>query len=116
MITRHDVSTYFSNAVVHGQTVYIAGQIADDHDADIRGQTTQILNRIDALLSATGSRKERLLSITVYLKDFTDYADFNAVYGAWIGEAKPARATVRADLLDPRLRIEIAAIAVKAEA
>lgn len=106
------VPTQYSKAVIHGDIVYLAGLIAEDWDKDIFGQTEEIFTQIDAILDAAGSDKSQLLSLTVYIQSFSDYAEFKKVYADWIDHDQlPARATVRADLLDPKLKIEIQAIA-----
>jgi enamine deaminase RidA (YjgF/YER057c/UK114 family) len=98
----------FSAAVVHGDTVYVAGQTASDPSADVRGQTEQVLKKIDDLLAAAGTDKSRLLSATVYLSDIRYFDDMNAVWEAWIDkENKPTRATVEARLAAPKLLVEI---------
>ena len=54
-----------SAAVVNGDTIYIAGQIASDAGTDVKGQTQQILKKFDELLAAAGSSKSKLLSATI---------------------------------------------------
>lgn len=113
-ITRHQVGPRLSQAVVHGDTVYLAGQVADDPAADVRGQTEQILRKIDALLAAAGTDKSRLLSATVYLANMGTYAEMNAAWDAWVDPRHtPARATVEARLATPRYLVEITAVAAR---
>lgn len=101
-----------SGAVVHGSTVYLAGQVASDVSAGVKGQTEQILKRIDELLSAAGTDKSKLLSATVWLADMRGYDEMNAVWDAWVDRSNlPARATVEAKLAGPRYLVEIAGIA-----
>ena len=66
-IKRHGVGPRLSQAVVHGNTVYLAGIVAGDPSADAKGQTEQILKKIDDHLAATGSHKSKLLSATIYV-------------------------------------------------
>ncbi len=88
-----------SAAVVHGDTIYLAGQIAGDASADVKGQTQQILKKIDDLLAAAGSNKSKLLSATIWLADMRYFEDMNSVWDAWMDSANPpARATVEARL------------------
>jgi len=102
----------FAKAVVWRDTAYLAGIIPERWDADITGQAQEVFARIDAALEAAGTTRARLLSMTVYLRSFEDYDGFRTAYEQWIDQdALPARATVRADLRDPRIRIEIMAIA-----
>ncbi len=109
---RERVADQFSRIVVHGPTAYFAGLVADDPAQDIAGQCRQVLDKLDGLLRKVDSSRSDLLTMTVYLKDFEDYPSFKAVYADWIDTNNlPARATVRADLRDPALRIEIMAVA-----
>jgi len=102
-----------SQAVVFGGLVHIAGQVADERRADIKGQTQQVLARIDALLSEAGSSRSKLLAVNIFLPAICDFDAMNEVYDAWIAEASPppARACVEARLADPNLRVEITAVA-----
>ena len=113
-IQRINPGKRLSDAVVHGSTVYLAGQVASDPSADVRAQTRDILAQIDRLLGGLGSSKQRLLSATIYLADMADYAAMNEVWDAWVPAGDlPARATVQARLAKPEYRIEIQAIAAK---
>jgi enamine deaminase RidA (YjgF/YER057c/UK114 family) len=111
-IKRHAVGPRLSQAVVHGNTVYLAGIVASDPSADARGQTEQILKKIDEHLAATGSHKSKLLSATIYVANMGLYNDMNAAWDAWIDPANtPARATVEARLATPKHLVEIMAVA-----
>lgn len=113
-IQRLKAGARMSQAVIHGDTVYLAGQVADDTSADPAGQTRQILAKIDALLAEAGSSKDRLLSATVWLADVGDYDAINAIWDAWVVPGSPpARACVGAPLAGPGYRIEIGAIAAR---
>ncbi len=107
-IQRIESNERYAQAVVYDNIIYLAGQIADDWDCDISGQANEIFAKIDALLAKTGSTKSKLLSMTCWIADFADYSAFNEAYDIWIDEENlPVRATVRAGLLDPKVRIEI---------
>jgi enamine deaminase RidA (YjgF/YER057c/UK114 family) len=111
-IKRHGVGPRLSQAVVHGNTVYLAGIVAGDPSADAKGQTEQILKKIDEHLAATGSHKSKLLSATIYLANMALYADMNSVWDAWVDASNtPARATVEARLATPRYLVEIMVVA-----
>jgi enamine deaminase RidA (YjgF/YER057c/UK114 family) len=102
-----------SQAVVYGGLVHIAGQVADERSADVKGQTQQVLAKIDALLREAGSSRSKLLAVNVFLPAISDFDAMNEVYDAWIAQASPppARAGVEARLADPNLRVEITAVA-----
>lgn len=111
-IKRFETGPRMSQAVVHGNMVYIAGQVADDPTADVRGQTVQVLASIDRLLAAAGSDKTRILSATIYLADIGTFSQMNAAWDAWVPQGHaPARATVEARLAAPQYKVEIQALA-----
>src|SRR5271157_4162221 len=115
-ISRLQVGPRMSQAVVHGATIYLAGQVADQAKGKSVGeQTTEILAKIDALLVEAGSDKTKILSATIYLADIANFAEMNAVWDQWVpaGHA-PARATVEAKLAAPAYTVEIACVAAKA--
>lgn len=104
-----------SAAVVHGDTIYLSGQVADDPSAGVTDQTRQILSKIESLLESAGSDKLHILSANVWLADIATYDEMNAVWDAWIAkDAPPARATVESKLAKPQFKVEIAVIAAKA--
>jgi len=105
---RFDVGTRLSEMAVHGNTVYLAGQVAADGALDISGQTRQVLAAVDALLARAGSDKSRILMAQIFLADLADFAGMNAVWETWVthGQAPP-RATVQAKLAKPEWRVEI---------
>lgn len=103
-----------SQAVVHGNTVYLAGQVADDASASIEEQTRQVLAHIDRLLAETGSARDKILSAQIWLKDMADFAAMNSVWDAWVDrDNPPARATGQVLLADPALRIEVIVVAAR---
>lgn len=102
-----------SKAAVHGDTVYLAGQVADKAAGKSVGEQTQeILDIIDATLAEAGTDKSRILSATIWLVDIGTFAEMNAVWDKWVSPGNtPARATVEARLASPQYRVEIAVIA-----
>jgi enamine deaminase RidA (YjgF/YER057c/UK114 family) len=101
-----------SQAVIHGATVYLAGQVADDPSQDVAGQTRQILASIDRLLDAAGADKTRILSATIYLAEIGTFAQMNSVWDTWVPQGHtPARATVEAKLAAPACKVEIQVVA-----
>lgn len=113
-IARLDQNARRSRAVVHGSTVYLAGQTADDRSADIAGQTRQVLAKIDEMLTAAGTERAKLLNITIWLADMADFAAMNAVYDAWVVPGHtPARCCGAVTLAAPDIRVEIMAIAAR---
>ena len=113
MITRLESGPRMSEAVIHGDTVYLAGQVGEPGD-DIIAQTTTVLSEIDRLLALAGSDKSRILMATIWLADIADFAAMNSVWDAWVDKANPpARATSEAKLAAPDYLVEIIIIAAK---
>src|ERR1700675_2057387 len=107
-VTRHKAGPRMSGAVVHGDTVYLAGQVARDGSTTVKGQTEAVLRQIDELLASAGSSKSKLLSTTIYLADIRTFDEMNAVWDAWVDPKNtPARATVEAKLANPKFLVEI---------
>jgi enamine deaminase RidA (YjgF/YER057c/UK114 family) len=115
-ITRINPGVRFSAATVHGDTVYLAGQVAKDTvKQGVAEQTREILAIIDDLLAKAGSDKTRMLMVNIWLPNIVDFAAMNAEWDKWVPKGHfPARATVEARLADPDLKVEIAVIAAKA--
>ena len=113
-ITRIAPGPRMSGAVVHGDTVYLAGHVSKEPSGDVRGQAAAILKRIDARLAEAGTDKSKLLSATIWLADMGGFEAMNAVWDAWVDPANPpARATVEARLASPDYLVEIAVIAAR---
>jgi len=110
-VKRHQVGPRMSQAVVHGNTVYLAGQVAGD-EPTTKAQTEAVLKKIDALLAAAGTSKSNLLAATVYLADMKTYDQMNTAWDAWVDPVNtPARATVEAKLAAQKFLVEIAVVA-----
>jgi enamine deaminase RidA (YjgF/YER057c/UK114 family) len=114
-IQRIGIGARMSKAVVHGATIYLAGQVADKTiGKSVAEQTQEILGIIDALLAEAGSDKSKILSATIYLADISTFADMNKAWDAWVVAGHtPARATVEAKLVTADYKVEIAVIAAK---
>lgn len=113
-ITRHQTTDRMSRIVVHGETIYLCGQVAKDDSAGIKGQTATTLEKIEVLLASVGSDKTRLLSVTIYLADMTLFKEMNEVWDAWVTPGSPpARACVQASMARPELLVEMSVIAAK---
>jgi enamine deaminase RidA (YjgF/YER057c/UK114 family) len=102
-----------SQAVIHGNTIYLSGQVAIDAPGkSVTEQTKNILDRIDALLAEAGSDKTKLLSATIWLTDMRFFSEMNAVWDAWVAQGNtPARACVESSLATPDFWVEIGVVA-----
>lgn len=113
-ITRINPGPRMSQTVVHGDTVYTAGQVADDPSADVAGQTSQILAKIEALLAEAGSEKSKILTANIWLSDISTFNEMNSVWDAWVDtDNPPVRACVESKLAMPQFTVEIMVIAAK---
>jgi enamine deaminase RidA (YjgF/YER057c/UK114 family) len=114
-ITRIDPGPRMSDAVIHGNTVYLAGQVAEKTAGKSVGeQTEEILGFIDELLAKAGTDKSKLLMANVYLADISTFSQMNEKWDAWVSRGNaPARATVEAKLAAPQYTVEITCIAAK---
>lgn len=110
-ITRLDTNTRMSQAVRHGDTIYLAGQVGNRGDS-VADQARTCLEQIDALLARMGTDKTRILQTTIWLADMADFAEMNAVWDGWVpaGNA-PARACGEAKLAHPELLVEFMVVA-----
>ena len=114
-ITRLDANTRMSGIVIHNNTVYLCGQVAKDKFTDINTQTITMLEEVESLLVQSGSRRDHILSATIYLKDMADYDAMNQVWDNWLPKGHaPARACVQAAIAEPEYLVEISVIAAVA--
>jgi enamine deaminase RidA (YjgF/YER057c/UK114 family) len=114
-IQRFHVGPRMSETAVHQGVVYLAGQVADDANQDITGQTRQVLAAIDRLLAEAGSSKAHILRAQIYIVDLAEFDAMNAVWEAWVVPGHtPPRATVQANLAKPGWKIEVVVTAAVA--
>jgi enamine deaminase RidA (YjgF/YER057c/UK114 family) len=112
-IQRFQPGEWNSRAVVYDNLVFASGIVADDKSLSMKGQTEQVLRKIDAVLSAVGTSKSRILSATVYLADIGLKDEMNEAWMAWVDRTNlPARAAVGVDLT-PGTLVEIMVCAAK---
>jgi 2-iminobutanoate/2-iminopropanoate deaminase len=108
----------YSPGIRAGNLLFLSGQIPIDPatsnlvEGDIAAQTEQVMRNIGALLKAAGAGFEHVVRTTVFLADMNDFAAMNAVYGRFVVNPPPARATVQVARLPRDSRVEIDVIAV----
>lgn len=109
MIQRMETNQRMSQIVIHGNTVYLAGQVAFDAPGEsVAEQTKDTLARIDKLLAQAGTDKSKLLSATIWLSDIGTFDEMNAIWDAWVSPGnQPARACVESKLAAPQFNVEI---------
>ena len=107
-IKRIGAGPRMSQAVVHGDTVYLAGQVASNPVPSVAKQTRQILAQIDKLLKEAGSHKSKLLKANIWLSDIRTFDEMNSVWDKWVVPGHtPARATVQSAIAVPGFLVEI---------
>ena len=113
-ITRIATGQRMSQAVIHGQTIYLAGQVGTP-GTSVTAQTQEILEKIESLLEQAGSDKTQILSANIWMASMDSFDEMNAVWDAWVPEGHaPARATGESALATPEHLVEILIIAAKA--
>ena len=113
-LKRHDPGKFLAGAVEANGFVFVSGQVPDELDQGVRGQTAQVLAKIDGLLAKAGTNKSNIVWANVWVADIRARDEMNAAWMAWMDPKNPpARATVEAKLADPRILVEIACTAVK---
>ncbi|MEO1140618.1 MAG: RidA family protein [Pseudomonadota bacterium] len=113
-ITRHHTKQRMSQIVIHGDTIYLAGQVGNKGDS-VAAQTRTCLDKVEALLAEAGSDTSRILQTTIWLADMADFAEMNSVWDAWVPEGHaPARACGEAKLAHPDLKVELLVTAARA--
>lgn len=105
-VKRLESGARMSGAVVHGNTVYLAGQVGTEN-ATVTEQCVSALAEVDRLLALAGTDKSKILQTLIWLDDMKDFAEMNAVWEKWVHpEHKPARATGSAHLATPGYKVE----------
>ncbi len=114
-IERLHVGKRMSQAVVRGDTVYLAGQVAQDAAGrSVAEQTKDILAQIDDLLAQAGTDKSKLLTAQIWLADIASFDEMNGVWDAWVAPGNPpVRACVEAKLARPQFTVEIMVTAAR---
>ena len=114
-IERHETGPRMSKAVIHGDTVYLAGIVADSPKGkSVAEQTKNILSQIDGFLALAGTDKTKLVSANIWITDMANFAEMNSVWDSWVSPGNtPARATVEAKLASPDYKVEIMVVAAR---
>jgi enamine deaminase RidA (YjgF/YER057c/UK114 family) len=107
-ITRLQSGPKLSRIVIHNGIVYLCGQVAKSYDGDIEAQTRSMLARVDEHLAEAGTDRTRILAATIYIKDISEVARMNAIWGEWLGDGpRPSRTCVQATMGHPDILVEI---------
>src|SRR5215470_13365997 len=108
-VERQEVGPRMSQIVVHGDTVYLAGMVAQNSGGkSVAEQTKEILAAIDSYLAKAGTDKSKLLTANIWLASMDTFDEMKAVWDSWVSPGNtPARATVEARLAAPQYTVEI---------
>jgi 2-iminobutanoate/2-iminopropanoate deaminase len=105
-------SATLSAGVKAGDLLYLSGQTPARGDSTIEGQTKSALEKMNPILAAAGTSKEKIVKCTVFLIDVKDFAGMNKAYSEFFGKEPPARSTVVvAALVVPNGKLEVECIA-----
>ena len=105
-IQRFETGPRMSQIVIHGNTVYLAGQVGEGEG--VAAQTRDILKTIDGLLAKAGTDKTKIVQTIIWLADMGDFAEMNKEWDAWVPQGHtPARATGEAKLAASKYLVEI---------
>lgn len=112
MLTRHYPQKYFHRAVEAGGLLFLSGLTADDRSQDLKGQTTQVLEKLDALLKDLGSDRSKLVSATSYITSMEDKELMNEAWLEFFSAGDlPARATIGVASLGDGILVEVVCVA-----
>ncbi len=108
----------YSQAIKANGFVFVSGQIPLDPatqqliEGDVAAQTERVLKNLSAILKSAGSSLQNVVKAGVFLKNMSDFAAMNEVYGRYFTEAPPARSTVEVARLPKDVLVEIDVIAI----
>ncbi len=108
----------YSQAIRAAGLIFTSGQIAIDPATsqvvagDVSAQTERVIKNLSAILQASGSSLDKVVRCTVFLKNMSDFAAMNEIYGRYFNQAPPARSTVEVARLPKDVLVEIDAIAL----
>ena len=113
MLQRIAAGDRMSQAIVANGFLFTAAQVARDLGADVKTQTQQVLDKIDALLADANTDKTRVVSAAIWIADIADYAAVNEAWDAWVVKGQtPVRACVEAKFSSPKIKVEIQIVAL----
>ena len=108
----------YSQAAEAGGMVFLSGQVPLDPESGelqqgIEAQTEQVMSNLKAVLEHCGLGFENVIKTSIFLTDLGNFKTINDIYEKWLGDAKPARATVQVSALPVGADVEIDMIAVR---
>lgn len=113
----YESSAPLSQAIRHGDTVYISGNVPVDPDSEelveggVGPQTRQVLENVEAILEEAGTSMDNVIRAGVFMTDMDSFDEMNEVYKEFMSEPYPARTAVKAEMANPDILVEIDVIA-----
>jgi 2-iminobutanoate/2-iminopropanoate deaminase len=113
----YESSAPLSQAIRHGDTLYVSGNVPVDPDSGelveggVGPQTEQVLENIQAILQAAGTSMDNVVRAGVFMTDMDAFGEMNEVYTEYMSEPYPARTAVRAEMANPDILVEIDVVA-----
>jgi 2-iminobutanoate/2-iminopropanoate deaminase len=110
-------SAPLSQAIRHGDTVYVSGNVPVDPETGdlveggVGPQTQQVLENVEAILDAAGTSMDNVIRAGVFMTDMDSFGEMNEVYEEFMSEPYPARTAVKAEMANPDILVEIDVIA-----
>lgn len=107
----------YSQAVIHGDTLYVSGQIAIDQSTgnmitdNIEDETNQVMKNIGLILKEAGADYNQIIKCSIFVSDMGNFGRINEVYGKYFDQNPPARETVEVSCLPKNVNVEISCIA-----
>lgn len=109
----------YSQAVMHGNTLYVSGQIAINpktgklDTSTIESETEQVMKNLEAVLAEAGMSFSHVLKCSLFLSSMELFGTVNEIYGRYFSSNPPARETVAVQTLPKNVNVEISCIAGK---
>jgi 2-iminobutanoate/2-iminopropanoate deaminase len=113
----YESSAPLSQAIRHGDTVYVSGNVPVDPESGdlveggVGPQTEQVLENVQAVLEAAGTSMDNVVRAGVFMTDMDAFSEMNEVYEEYMSEPYPARTAVKAEMANPDIQVEIDVVA-----
>lgn len=110
---------HYSPAIEHDNVIYVSGQLpilkgqSDAPSDNIEEQTQIVLEKMETILKATDSDRNKVLKVTIYISDIKYWGKVNTVYAKFFGDHRPARVIIPVNELHYNCLLELEAIAYK---
>lgn len=107
----------YCHGIKHGDLLFTSGQLGIDPktneliNTDVQAETLQVLKNLEAILDAAGTKKERVIKVTVYITDLNDFTLINKIYESFFSPHTPARACVEVSNLALGAKVEMDMVA-----